>query len=123
MECLLVTKIRNNMQKVASLLEEVNTLKRKTTLKNDSTRRLLKNVENLKLENNKNMVTADQLKQENSELHNAQNNLEKNLASLRNILNERDISNRELQKKNVSLILLNKELLLILIRKTMKYFV
>lgn len=90
-------------QRILKLLKDVEVLKQDSNSKAESSTRLLRLMENLKIESDDNNSLINTLKIENNALTAEKVNSERCIADLRTTLNEKESHCNELQRKNVSI--------------------
>lgn len=100
-ERLLTEKLLVIIKRLLKLREDVEFLKRGFLSKNEASSKLLKLMENMRLESSDINAFINRLKIENNALTAEKVNYEKCMAELSKTLNERELQNNELQMKNV----------------------
>ncbi|XP_072383241.1 uncharacterized protein [Diabrotica undecimpunctata] len=103
-QCFLLRKINILCQKFLKTLDAVNGLKTVSYLRSDSSAKLKRTMEQLRIDNNEKDVLIELLKQENHSLQNMKMNSEKNLNTLQQALIEKDNLIEELHTKNGELL-------------------
>ncbi|CAG9832112.1 unnamed protein product [Diabrotica balteata] len=103
-QCFLLRRINILCQKFLKTLDAVNGLKTVSYLRSDSSAKLKRTMEQLRIDNNEKDVLIELLKQENHSLQNMKMNSEKNLNTLQQALIEKDNLIEELHTKNGELL-------------------
>ncbi|CAH0548751.1 unnamed protein product [Brassicogethes aeneus] len=99
----LLTKLTLNQKRLSKLFNDLQTVKSESILKSDSSQRLLKTMESLRIETIENATIINELKTENSALISAKNTYDKIINDLNSKIQDLDKVNSILQSKNEEL--------------------